>query len=248
MGNGPIGTKKNSRIRRDIRTKGIQRTPSNRPGSAGRVSVQKTSPLQGNTPFIIHLDLNEVITIEDSIEGKIRKAGSFNKISVFVKGKPINSDPKRPKRILAIVRNKFSSLKFTNIKLGGVQGSHRFLKVRFGFPATIQDGKPVVKKKYGQLFISRFAGTGALAISQSNLESFKPIKGDPKKGVTAYVFEGALGLAIKEFFLGKSIKIHNILAAAIAHELGHNLGLPHTSSYKNIMFSYSARPMNEQNQ
>ena len=51
------------------------------------------------------------------------------------------------------------------------------------------------------------------------------MKGDANKGVTAYVFEGAIGIVIMDYFGGKA-NVENIFATAIAHELGHNLGLP----------------------
>lgn len=167
-------------------------------------------------PLIIHLDLGDLIEL-NQINEKARSG-------LISPGEPFAKNPKRPELILKIVKSKFSPLgKKVSILLGKGSNANRFLKVRYAFHGS-----------------TRYCGNAAQASSRTKLQRFRPI--DPAdKGVTAYVYEGAVSNEIMEHLKGVSLKvsdIENIFATAICHELGHNLGLEHVKSINNFMFDY----------
>lgn len=208
---------------------------------AGAPSVSGGGRKKGRSPFVIELDLNELITLEDVGEGKVPIRGTLRSADVFVKAGVLVTDKDRPKRILAIVQKLFSPLKGeVSIQLDTPGKSDRLLKARFGWPVMDSSGKPKVSKRHGPMYDPGFVGAGARGFARSRLEKFKPVKGDEKQGVTAYVFEGAIAVLIKDYFPGK-VNVDNIFATSIAHELGHNLGLPHGASPSDIMFVFAGR-------
>lgn len=197
-------------------------------------------------PFLIHLDLNELAETEQPGVGKVQRSGSFQKVDVFVKGASLGKDPGRPNKVLAGVRKIFAPLKdVIHIELDTPAKSDRLLRARFGWPMVTSAGKPQVSKRYGQFYDPSYVGVGAPGQTRTRVGRFKPMKGDGKSGVTAYVFEGAIAIVIMDFFGGKA-NVDNIYAAAIAHELGHNLGLGHTKSATDIMFVYARQTASDQ--
>ena len=214
-------------------------TPAGITGNKAAVDAGSTGPRAD--VLVIHLDLAELIEIQEPRIGPVRRSGSLESVDVMVKGPVIAKDLDRPKKVLTVVRKLFSPLAdVIAIELSdGSAAAGRLLKTHFGWPMINTAGEPQVSKKHGQFYDPYYVGAGATSTSRSKLEAFKPIKGDPSKGVTAYVFEGAIGVAVMEHFEPGKANVDNIFAAAIAHELGHNLGLPHGKSPADIMFVYA---------
>ena len=244
-GQGPLGTSTNNP---EVDAGTTARTQNKPPGPVSGSQTSTASPIE-IPRLMIHLDLKELIEIDDPREGRTRDPNTGTKMPVLFKGKVIKKDPNRPQAVLALVRKKFQALQdLVQIELGTGTGSDRFLKARFGYPLAPAGGQQITHKVHGPLFDPAYVGAGADALSRTRLKKFKPIKGDAKKGVTAYIFEGAIGHVILDFFPNKGVNINNIFATAIAHELGHNLGLSHVSSPRDIMFVYAMRPEKEQRQ
>ena len=241
---GPLGTPCNTP---EVDSGTLARTRSTPRGVTGTTAAGK--PIRqgkpGRLPFTIHLDLKDLIEIDVPGVGAVSKSGSLKKVDVFVKHSVTEKDVDRPKKVLAIVRKLFAPLAdVIKIELDTPKGSDRLLRVHFGWPLVNTAGKPQVSKKHGQFYDPVYVGAGAQSQSRSRVEKFAPVKGDADKGVTAYVFEGALKLVIEEYFSGK-VNYENIFATAIVHELGHNLGLQHVGSSSDIMFVYAKKTEKE---
>lgn len=212
-------------------TPGSATMPSTTPGPLGHNDAAATTLIaQAKAKALpkpvltVDLDLNELIDLniveEHKTGGLIRKGPAWQK------------DPGRPKKVLEIVRTKFSPLQDKiRINLGTGVKSGRFLKVRFHWEHS--DTMAGISSVYGS--------------RTKKLEKMTLAKSDRGKGLTAYVFEGPIDLWMEKYFPeGKSVNVNNVFAAAIAHELGHNLGLEHMDSPGDLMFdlenkSYSAQ-------
>jgi hypothetical protein len=215
------------------------------PGPDG--SAANLPDSEAHAPLLIRLDLAELVDIEDPAIGLAPVAGSHKRQPAIVKGAVLNHDPDRPDKVLQLIKAKFSKLGvMIKFESGAVVESDRFVKVRFGYPIETKTNGQVVHPIHGPMFDPKYIGAGADASSRNTLMPFKTLKGD--KGVTAYLYEGALGYMLLDLFQGKSLNINNIIATAIAHELGHNLGLTHEVNPQDIMFDAENRPESEQKQ
>lgn len=242
---GPLGGKSNSP---DIDAGTLSRARARPSGAIGiaHSAPGKAGSRSAATPFLIQLDLTELVRLDEPGVGKVSQSGSLRQVDVFVKAGVISNDPGRPKRVLSIVQDLFKPLRReVRIELDTPASSDRLLRVSFGWPMMTKSGQPQTSKKYGQFYDPSFVGAGAQSSSRTRVEKFKPVKGDAGKGVTAYVFEGAVGVVVQDFFSGK-VNVDAIFATAIAHELGHNLGLKHTESPTDIMFVYAGHTEQEQ--
>jgi Matrixin len=221
----------------------LARTQSVPPG----INVVSGQLNAGQAKFLILLDLSELITIEQPGPGRVKNSVTGEMEDVFVKGELLGTDADRPKKVLAKVQKIFAPFAdVIAIELDTPEArSDRLLKARFGFPLVNDDGIPQVSKPHGQFYSPYYVGAGADGKSRSRVTSFKPIKGDEARGPTAYVFEGAIALVVMDYFDGKAA-VNNIYATAIAHELGHNLGLQHTKSPTDIMFIYAYQTEKDQ--
>lgn len=242
---GPLGTPCNSP---EVDSETLARTSSRTPGIIGQTMAQQhcSQSKSGHSSLIIHLDLKDLIEIEQPMQGKVQRSGKLGKVDVFVKGAVLQKDVDRPKKILSIVRKIFAPLAdVIKIELDTPEGSDRLLRAHFGWPLVNKAGKPQVSNKHGQFYDPSYVGAGAIGRSRSRVDKFTPVRGDANKGVTAYVFEGAIGIVIMDFFGGK-VNVENVFATAIAHELGHNLGLTHSQSPGDMMFVYAGKSEKDQ--
>ncbi len=167
-------------------------------------------------PFLIHLNLAEIVELNEVIEhgrsGIIRKGAVFNK------------DPKRPERVLSLIRRHLAPLKQVSMELGLGAKSDRYLVARFAWGVDPDIG-----------------GVSAPGISRSKMGSFNKMGEDQGSRVTAYMFEGVVGRWIVDYLGGTAVNVDNLFAWTCTHELGHNLGLRHHDSPRNIMYSISGR-------
>ena len=242
---GPLGTPSNTP---EVDSETLARTPSKAPGATGHTLDRQHGgqSKSGHPSLLIHLDLKDLIEIDQPMQGKVQRSGLLGKVDVFVKGAVLQKDIDRPKKILTIVQKIFAPLaNVIKIELDTPEGSDRLLRVHFGWPLVNKAGKPQVSTKHGQFYNPSYVGAGAIGRSRTRLDKFKPAKGDANKGVTAYVFEGAIGVVIMDFFGGK-VNVDNLFATAIAHELGHNLGLTHSQSPSDMMFVYAGKSEKDQ--
>jgi hypothetical protein len=195
------------------------------PGPLGRNDVAArtlAARAQTASPLLVHLDLDELAELNDPEEAKTG--------DVYRKGSVVHRDADRPSKILRIVREKFRALaERIRIELGTGTNADRFLKVRFLWSTD-----------------DEYLGVSAEASSRTKIGPFTPDPADRGKGVTGYVFEGALALQIERRLLGVTLDdVNNIFAAAIAHELGHNLGVEHSDSPGDLMFVYNDKPKSD---
>lgn len=192
-------------------------------------------------PLIIHLDLTELIDLnivgvpKAYVKGTSNKKGSYP--TVIKKG-PVMEDsnnPNRPKVILGLVRKKFYALRSdVRIELATGGKFDRLLKVVFSIRNS------AVKLGRAALATSRMKGMPGKEFK------FTPDPEDAGKGVSAYVAEGPINFEIGKHYGEPTFDPNPIFASAVAHELGHNLGLLDIKSLNNIMFVYGGRPETEQ--
>jgi hypothetical protein len=160
----------------------------------------------------ITLNLDELISLEHVIQ---------HEASGLIKPGPVfNRDPGRPAKVLNLVRNKFMAVSAqVNFRLGSGAGSRHLL-------ATFsRSGEP------------QLLGRAAQWSPGGPTQSFTTDR-PGHKGVTAYLYEGAIGNEIVELLGASRVDVDNIFAAMIAHEIGHNLGLEHEYSPAGLMFAY----------
>jgi hypothetical protein len=160
----------------------------------------------------ITLNLEELISLENVIQ---------HEASSLIKPGPVfNRDPGRPVKVLNLVRNKFTAVNaHLNFRLG-TGGGRRHLLATFS-----RNSEPQLLGRAAQW------GQGGPT---------KPFTPDRPghKGVTAYIYEGAIGDEIVELLGSSRVDVDNIFAALIAHEIGHNLGLEHEYLPAGLMFAY----------
>ncbi|NIN01419.1 MAG: matrixin family metalloprotease [candidate division Zixibacteria bacterium] len=190
--------------------------------SRHRNPASQTSPLPSakgqrrklTPPINIDLNLEELIRLEEILE---------HKASGLIKKGPgvLSQNANRPKNVLSLVHKKFKRLEpHVNFRLSRRGGGDRYLISSFSRGMDPE-----------------LMGRAALGLSRTKTERFRPDL--PKhRGVTAYIYEGAIGNQILELLGSQAIDISNIFASMIAHEVGHNLGLEHDYTPKSIMFDF----------
>lgn len=193
---------------------GSVKKPSATPGPLGKNDAAELLAQPAKLPpLIIHLDLAELVELNEIIE--------HARSSLIKKGKPFAKDSKRPQTVLKIVKDLFGLLgKKIDLRLGSGFKSQRFLKTAFAWGHAPDIG-----------------GVSAKGRTRTRLGKFNRMGDDQNKPVTGYVFEGVIGNWIVEYLGGKA-NIDNLFGTIIAHELGHQLGLDHSKSAQDIMFDF----------
>lgn len=215
--------------------------PPPRPGrKPGPIGVTTGTRSDGATPFLIHLNLNELVKLE-SVQESATKAR-------IRPGEVFSEDPARPKRILERVRDLFSGLtKEIRFELGNGSGAQRYLKARFSWLSP-EDAKKMKDPTVGS---SEIGGVSAQGITRSKVDVFSLANGETDVGVTGYIFEGVITLWVEEHLLTtdptlSQAAVDNLFAVFIVHETGHQLGLAHSTVPNDVMFIYSERPLTDQ--
>ena len=88
-------------------------------------------------------------------------------------------------------------------------------------------------------------GRSATAVGRMTADKtvpFTPNSKDASQNVSGYIFEGPILAQIEMHLLPDKAKINidNIIASAVAHELGHNLGLGPAYTPFDIMYVYAS--------
>lgn len=166
--------------------------------------------------FLIHINLDEIVELNEVIE--------HGRSGIIKKGPVFHTDRKRPARVLTIIRQHLALLKGLKIELGSGAKSDRYLLARFAWGVDPDIG-----------------GVSAKGMTRSKLGPFKRMGEDRGSRVTAYMFEGVVGRWIVDYLGATKVNADRLFAWACTHELGHNLGLGHHDSPKNIMYSISGR-------
>jgi hypothetical protein len=160
----------------------------------------------------ITLNLEELVSLENVVQ---------HKASGLIKPGPVfNRDPGRPAMVLNLVRNKFMAVSSHLSFRLGTGGGRRHLLASFA-----RSGEP------------QLLGRAAQWGPRGPTKSFTPDR-PGHKGVTAYIYEGAIGNEIVEMLGSSRVNVDHIFAAMIAHEIGHNLSLEHEYSPTGLMFAY----------
>jgi hypothetical protein len=160
----------------------------------------------------ITLNPEELVSLENVIQHEA--SGLINPGPVF------NRDPGRPAKVLNLVRGKFTAVNaHLNFRLGAGGGRRHLLAT---FSRNSEPQLPGRAAQWGQ---------------GGPTKPFTPDR-PGHKGVTAYIYEGAIGNEIVELLGSSRVDVDSIFAALIAHEIGHNLGLEHEYSPAGLMFAY----------